>query len=260
LSGRNTMGTIPGASVIGLKRVCLVGQEATTVTALGRLLGRDYYLTVEESIGDFLSALDPEVRFDGLVLGARGFNLERTRLADAIESSQLHLLVFVFASPDRIFPPDPISELKVHGFFRKPREILKLAEALRRALGPPREGLGVPANDARSWMVAGAIEYIERNLVNIKHSTDVNRHLGVSREHLSREFTKYTGHTLWDFINLCRVERARELLQGSRLLVKQVFSEAGFNCRSSFFRAFLKHTGLAPGHYRQLMPERQEHG
>ncbi|MCX5800850.1 MAG: AraC family transcriptional regulator [Candidatus Eisenbacteria bacterium] len=254
------MGTSPGASVVGLKRVCLVGQEAATVTALGRLLGRDYYLTVKESIGDFLSTLDPKVRSDGLVLGAQCSNLERMRLADALESEQLHLFVFVFASPDRIFVPDPLSRLKVQGFFRKPREILKLAEALRRVLGPAREGQGVPVNDARSGMVAGAIEYIEKNLVNIKHSTDVNRHLGVSREHLSREFTKYTGRTLWDFINLCRVERARELLQGDRLLVKQVFSEAGFNCRSSFFRAFLKHTGLAPGHYRQLLPERQGHG
>lgn len=132
------------------------------MTALGRFLGRDYYLTLEESIGDFLSTPNPKVRFDRLVLGAQCSSLERMRLADALESRRLHLLIFVFASPDRIFLPDPIGKFKVQGFFRKPREILKLAEALRRALGPAREGLGAPINDARRGMVADAIKYIEQ--------------------------------------------------------------------------------------------------
>jgi AraC-like DNA-binding protein len=53
-------------------------------------------------------------------------------------------------------------------------------------------------------------------------------------------------------VNILRIEKAKELLMDG-VLVKQVFSQVGFRCSSSFFKAFLKHTGIAPSVYKETM-------
>ncbi|MFH0777596.1 MAG: DNA-binding response regulator [Candidatus Eisenbacteria bacterium] len=237
----------------GLRRVCLVGHEPASVRALGRLLGKEFYLLIAEDVDDFLSVLHSGARLDALVLGFRLSGVDEARVTQALEAEKPDLPVFMFTPAEETSAErDRIAGLGVRGFFKKPKDIWKLAEVLHLELGPTREDQREPPTGMRgNTLVAGAINYIEENLITIRGSTDVSGHLGVTREHLSRQFTKYTGHTLWDFITMCRVDRAKELLRQRSLLVKQIFREVGFNCESSFFRAFVRHTGLTPEGYRR---------
>jgi AraC-like DNA-binding protein len=100
------------------------------------------------------------------------------------------------------------------------------------------------------------LELVEANYSNIARISEISKLLGVSREHLSRQFTRFTGHTLSDFVTIYRVEKAKELLYAGSL-VKQVYSEVGFKCESSFFRSFLKHVGITPRVYRDHAGEKE---
>ena len=74
----------------------------------------------------------------------------------------------------------------------------------------------------------------------------------LSRFHLSRLLKEQLGFPLRDFLAAARVDRGIDvLLQGYAVTRSQV--EAGHESASSFHRAFVRHTGLAPSTYRAQM-------
>jgi len=246
----------------GLRRICTHGLDSARVRALGHLLGKRFYLIVAKDEGELFSALDSDGRVNGLVLstGLPGSDLvgliHRIRSIEAARPGKTTTPIFVFSSLDVDQCDQGLEELGVQGVFQKPGDIWKLAEAIhgypvvrdRMLNGPafngPAFGLGPEA------MILGAMNYIEQNLVGIRNSAEVSKHLRITREHLSRQFTKYTGQTLWDFVSTCRIYRAKVLLTNSDLLIKQISREVGFNCESSFFRAFARKTKLTPEGFR----------
>lgn len=59
-----------------------------------------------------------------------------------------------------------------------------------------------------------------------------------------------TGDTPTGYLQVLRVEAARQHLENSRVAVEEVTRLVGYEDVSSFSRLFRKHTGLAPGIYR----------
>lgn len=242
---------------VGLRRICVHGLEPARVRALGHLLGKRFCFVVAKDEKELLSVLGSGGQIDGLILSAGPSNCDAARLIQNIRSTEtLHPTraappIFVFSTSDDVLHDQDLEKLGVQGIFQKPGDIWRLAEAIHRDLGTADHvlngstfGLGPEA------VILGAMKYIEQNLGSIRNSAEVSKHLGITREHLSRQFTKYTGQTLWDFVATCRVHRAGRLLRESDLLVKQISREVGFNCQSSFFRAFAKKTRLTPESFR----------
>ena len=56
--------------------------------------------------------------------------------------------------------------------------------------------------------------------------------------------------TTWDYINIRRIERARELLAGTNDTVLAVATACGYNNTANFNRIFRKITGITPHEYR----------
>ncbi len=102
-----------------------------------------------------------------------------------------------------------------------------------------------------SPVVVNALKYIDRNLPNIHASTDISKALRLSREHVSRAFSKQTGQKMWEFVNKMKVERAKQMLEARPHLVKQVYPDLGFGCQSTFYNAFRRYAGTTPGKYRK---------
>jgi two-component system response regulator YesN len=100
--------------------------------------------------------------------------------------------------------------------------------------------------------VMNALKYIDRNLPNIHSSSDISKALRLSREHVSRAFSKQTGHKMWEFVNQLKVERAKQMLLGKPHLVKQIYPDLGFGCQSTFYNAFKRYAGVTPGKFRKL--------
>lgn len=73
---------------------------------------------------------------------------------------------------------------------------------------------------------------------------------GYSRFHFCRLFRKQTGQTPWRFALDRKLERARELLLGSALSVKEIAAQLGFNNPDYFAKLFKRSTGVTPNRYR----------
>lgn len=82
--------------------------------------------------------------------------------------------------------------------------------------------------------------------------SDVARAAGVHPIHFTRAFRQHFSCTPGDYLRLCRLERATDLLRGSRLALCDVALACGFSDQSHFTRTFTKAFGVAPAEYRRL--------
>lgn len=69
---------------------------------------------------------------------------------------------------------------------------------------------------------------------------------GLSRFHFSRLFKELTGHTVSEYVNAVRLDRADYLLRHTRLTVTEIAAAAGFNDIYYFSRTFKKHKQVTP--------------
>jgi len=71
--------------------------------------------------------------------------------------------------------------------------------------------------------------------------------------YLSRLFKQEKGMNLSDYIEQCRIARAKELLQDRDLKVREVAAAVGYDAAHSFTRFFKKTTGVSPQEYRDQL-------
>lgn len=74
-------------------------------------------------------------------------------------------------------------------------------------------------------------------------------HVGVSRNHLSWEFTRETGETITDHLARLRVEEACRLLATTTLKVYEISERVGYTNVEHFGRVFKRVTGTSPNRW-----------
>lgn len=80
----------------------------------------------------------------------------------------------------------------------------------------------------------------------------------ISRSQLFNLFKETTGHTIKQFLNEYRLNKAKRLLAATDLTVTEVISATGFGDISHFFNVFKKETGLTPKQYRKKAVKRKK--
>ncbi|WP_372966050.1 GlxA family transcriptional regulator [Marinobacter sp.] len=101
----------------------------------------------------------------------------------------------------------------------------------------------------------------DAEILKLQDWLDAHYHHTVSLEHLAqlsgltersliRRFKAATGDTPTGYLQVLRIEAARQHLENSRIAIEAVTRLVGYEDVSSFSRLFRKHTGLAPGAYR----------
>ena len=78
----------------------------------------------------------------------------------------------------------------------------------------------------------------------------VARKVGVSSEHLSRLFSEKIAGGFHRYIQLLRVEYAKQLLESSDLSIGEIMTESGFCDQRTFNRVFKSFTNFTPRQYR----------
>jgi transcriptional regulator GlxA family with amidase domain len=73
----------------------------------------------------------------------------------------------------------------------------------------------------------------------------------MSERHFVRVFQQEVGLSSQEFIEVCRFERATQLLADLALPIKTVAARACFNDEAHMRRVFLKRLGIAPKLYRE---------
>lgn len=101
------------------------------------------------------------------------------------------------------------------------------------------------------WQLRRVEEYVRAREGERVRIADLAAEAGISPGHLVRTFKRSTGRTVHQFVEDVRLERARALLSGTTLPLKQVASRLGFGTPSSFSLAFRRATGTTPGRYRR---------
>ena len=68
--------------------------------------------------------------------------------------------------------------------------------------------------------------------------------------YLSTIFKKETGQNLSKFIKICRMEKAREMLEGTKDKIVSISEKVGYPNVSYFCQSFREYYGMTPQKYR----------
>jgi len=82
---------------------------------------------------------------------------------------------------------------------------------------------------------------------------DLAQAVDVHPVHLSRDFSKYFGTTLGDYIRTIKVQRALALLPNSDLSLTDISFQCDFADQSHFIRSFKSYYHITPLFYRKLL-------
>ena len=100
-------------------------------------------------------------------------------------------------------------------------------------------------------MIRRADEIIAARACQDLTSEVIADELNISRRLLDLRYRQINGISVREAIVRRRMERARQLLSGSRHSLRTVGKLCGYTTEQSFCRAFLKHEGLTAGAYRR---------
>ena len=114
------------------------------------------------------------------------------------------------------------------------------------ALGQQAAGGG-----ARPRPLTAALAYLEQHACQEADMETLARIADVSQDYLIYLFRKYLNTTPHQHVLKLRITRARQLLAGTSLAIKQVAVECGFNSTEVFYRQFLRLAGTTPARYRR---------
>lgn len=98
-------------------------------------------------------------------------------------------------------------------------------------------------------------QYIQQNFSQPIHIEGVARKFYLSQSYLSKIFKEYTGLNPKQYLNLCRLAYARELLITTPLPLDAIAESSGIGSSNSLIRLFRKMMGITPGEYRRTMQE-----
>ncbi len=94
--------------------------------------------------------------------------------------------------------------------------------------------------------VREARDVLIRNLENPPSLLELARQVGINKNKLNQCFRQVFGTSVFDHLRICRLERARELLQNKEKNVTEAAFEVGYAQQSNFTRAFKRHFGTNP--------------
>ncbi len=104
------------------------------------------------------------------------------------------------------------------------------------------------ANTTSAEHVKATMTYMRTNFAQEITLDMIAEHVGISKYHLSREFRRLTGTTIFDSLNIIRCKEARHLLDDGAT-VSEAAAACGFENLSYFSRTFKRYTGKLPSEY-----------
>jgi len=109
----------------------------------------------------------------------------------------------------------------------------------------PQSNLSLPLPLVKAMTLLENGDVASRGIAVLAHDVQL------SEAHLHTLFQKHLGTTPHQYLLRQRLKRARVLLAGTNMPVKEIGVECGFQSAESFFRAFRKEQGLTPAQFRK---------
>ena len=109
----------------------------------------------------------------------------------------------------------------------------------------------IPNVGELSLPVQQVITFIDSHLASPLSLQTLAMEVYLHPTYLSNLFKKQTGYTLMNYINLCRIRRAKSLLSDPTARVTWVMEQVGFANRKYFEKVFKEQEGMTPTQYKQ---------
>ncbi|MFD1954996.1 response regulator [Paenibacillus thailandensis] len=116
------------------------------------------------------------------------------------------------------------------------------------------------AQEERAYgpQVQEAVRYLNERLDQSVTLKDIADHLHMNASYFSVLFKEQTGMTFSEFLTRRRVQRAKELLAGTRLTINEISERTGYQTAKYFVKVFRQLEGVSPGQYRKSVTEAGE--
>ena len=75
--------------------------------------------------------------------------------------------------------------------------------------------------------------------------------VGMSRAAFAKRFKELVGQPMFEYLTMLRIQRAKELLQETKLPLYEVASRVGYESDLAFTKTFKKHAGTTPTRFRK---------
>ena len=95
-----------------------------------------------------------------------------------------------------------------------------------------------------------SLEYIEAHIAEKISIRQVSETVGYHPNYFSNLFKREIGMSFSDFLNVLRIQRAKELLKSGNLSLQEIASRCGFADLSYFSAKFKSTTGMSPSKWR----------
>ncbi len=107
------------------------------------------------------------------------------------------------------------------------------------------------ANTAKHRKVSEVASYIIANPSEAKSLNYLAEHFYISKCYLSRIFKEVTGFTVSEYINIHRIQKAKELLLDTDYSISKISDLCGYESITYFEKVFFKFTETSPLRYRK---------
>jgi AraC family transcriptional regulator len=106
-----------------------------------------------------------------------------------------------------------------------------------------------------NWRLQRVNEYVNAHLSETVSLADMASAAGLSPMHFAAQFRAATGYRPHHYLLLCRLERAKELMNNDSLSMLDIALEVGFHTQAHFTTVFKRMTGKTPSVWRDKVQE-----
>ena len=145
-----------------------------------------------------------------------------------------------------------IAKHEVDCLARCARSLATPTDMRRRLLGtdPLRRHPEASRGMLQNWRLVRVTHFVNANLGQRITLADIASAAGLSPMHFAARFRATTGHKPHEFLQRCRIERAKHLLaEGNRSLI-DIAMEVGFRTQAHFTTVFKRLAGRTPHSWR----------
>lgn len=130
-----------------------------------------------------------------------------------------------------------------------PKQFSQVREMVKGYINVCEEVL--PDTEQYSDGVAAAIRYMQEHFRENITLSDTAEAVHLTTAYLSYVFHKETGITFSEYLQSCRINRAKKLLESTDERIQEIGGMVGYNDNRHFGKVFKKATGMTPQEYRK---------
>ena len=94
-------------------------------------------------------------------------------------------------------------------------------------------------------------KFIQEHYMDKITTADVTAAVYLSTSYGNQQFIAHYGCTIFDYITVCRINRAKRLLRETKESVTRIAEMVGYYERTNFYLAFKRNVGMSPAEYRK---------